>query len=392
METSDSKQLNASLKDQECQSFHPKLDSASATLGSSNSKELNASVKDQEWQSLHSMLDTATLETSNSKYVDTNNTLLNLKEYLQISNLKEICHESKSLDILVLGDLQDSNFIDGLIGLRLSEMSRSTITTDDGAEEIVVYRAMREGIDVTVWNAPSLSFHQEGYVQEIKRILKIVDLKLLYNIGRCPSEVIEIFKHITGLFRIISLIIVSSSDLSKYDKIIEEREIVDQPSGEISWLISNDYYTRIILYPEIRASNFFFDCISYLCYLCLRKANGALLKLNLKRFKHIPEDETVPSVPCDCPVEEQPLTFTVYEKRTFFSSLGIEFDDDDLIVKPRRLLPTEPQPPPEEAEDKSEPVQELTHFYTGTHDLQFGAHGGGAQATPSGGPPASNQE
>ena len=66
--------------------------------------------------------------------------------------------------------------------------------------------------------------------------------------------------------------------------------------------------------------------------------------------------------------------------------------DDGILVNPRRLLATEPQPPPEEAEDKSEPVQELTHFYTGTHDLLFGAHGEGAQATPSGEPPASNQK
>ena len=179
-----SKQLNASLKDQ---SFRPKLDGASVALGESNSKQLNTSVKDQEWQSLHSKLDSATLGTSDSKHVDTNDTLFNLKKYL--------LRESKSLDILVLGDLRESNIVDGLIGLRLSEMSRSTITTDDGAEEIVLYRAKREGIDVTVWNAPSLSFHQEGYVQEIKRILETVDLKLLYNIGRCPSDVIEILTY-----------------------------------------------------------------------------------------------------------------------------------------------------------------------------------------------------
>ncbi len=47
-------------------------------------------------------------------------------------------------------------------------MSSSTITTDDGAEDIVVYRAMREGIDV--WNAPSLLCdvtNREGYASEL---------------------------------------------------------------------------------------------------------------------------------------------------------------------------------------------------------------------------------
>ncbi len=58
--------------------------------------------------------------------------------------------------------------MDSLISLRLSEMSSSTITTDDGAEDIVVYRAMREGIDV--WNAPSLLCdvtNREGYASEL---------------------------------------------------------------------------------------------------------------------------------------------------------------------------------------------------------------------------------
>ena len=100
-----------------------------------------------------------------------------LKKYLKLPNLDEILRYSKSLDILVLGDLQGSNIVDGLTGIKWScskEVNRSTITTDDGAEEIVVYRARREGIDVTVWNAPSLSFHQLGYVQEINKILETV--------------------------------------------------------------------------------------------------------------------------------------------------------------------------------------------------------------------------
>ncbi len=55
-------------------------------------------------------------------------------------------------------------------------MSRSTMTTDDGAKEIVVYRAIREGIGVTVWNAPSLLCYvtnRGDYVSEIKKILSL---------------------------------------------------------------------------------------------------------------------------------------------------------------------------------------------------------------------------
>ncbi len=71
---------------------------------------------------------------------------------------------------------------------------------------------------------------------------------------------------------------------------------------------------------------------------------------------------------------------------------GSEVKDDGVLVIPREIFATEPQLPPKKDEDKLEVVQELTHFYTGTHDLQFGAHGGGAQATPSEEPPALNQE
>ena len=60
--------------------------------------------------------------------------------------------------------------------MSLSEASRSTMTTDDGAKEIVVYRAIREGIGVTVWNAPSLLCYvtnRGDYVSEIKKILSL---------------------------------------------------------------------------------------------------------------------------------------------------------------------------------------------------------------------------
>ena len=362
-----------------------------------------------------------------------------LKKHLKLPNLEEILLESKSLNILVLGDLQDSKVVDGLTGIKWScskEVNKSTITTDDGAEEIVVYRAMREGIDVTVWNAPSLSFHQEGYVQEIKRILETVDLKLLC-IGKWLNEdfVITLFKGITSTLGVKFLNNSIVSDLLKSHDLrrILMRKIV-QPrfstsstisSVDISTIFLKDTDDKIIvIHPEIPASyahwqsRLFFDCVRH---LCPQNAKGALLKLNLKRFKHIPEDEEVPSVPC--PIEQQPLTFTFKERmfpipdflrpkslRSGMRRSGMRrsgmlhsrihmrsiccstYEDDGLLLKRRILLPTEPPPPPEEAEDKSEPVQELTHFYTGTHDLQFGAHGGGAQATPSGEPPASNQE
>ncbi len=353
-----------------------------------------------------------------------------LKKHLKLPNLEEILLESKSLNILVLGDLQDSKVVDGLTGIKWScskEVNKSTITTDDGAEEIVVYRAMREGIDVTVWNAPSLSFHQESYVQEIKKILETVDLKLLC-IGKWLNEdfVITLFKGITSTFGIKFLNNSIVSDFSKSHDLrhILMRKIV-QPrfstssSVDISTIFLKDTDDKIIvIHPEIPASyahlqsRLFFDCVRH---LCSQNAKGALLKLNLKRFKHIPEDEEVPSVPC--PIEQQPLTFTfkhmlscmfpiseflhrnslrsgmrVKGMPKFGSSRRSTDEDNGLLLKRRILLPTEPPPPPEEAEDKSEPVQELTHFYTGTHDLQFGAHGGGAQATPSGEPPASNQE
>ncbi len=86
-------------------------------------------------------------------------------------HIKEMLRESKLLNV------RESNIVDGVIGLimRLSEASRSTMTTDDGAEEIVVYRAMREGIDDQ--NAPSLLCdvtNRESYASELKKTLKLI--------------------------------------------------------------------------------------------------------------------------------------------------------------------------------------------------------------------------
>ncbi len=343
-----------------------------------------------------------------------------LKKHLKLPNLEEILLESKSLNILVLGDLQDSDVVDSLTGIKWSfskEVNRSTITTDNGAKEIVVYRAKKEGIDVTVWNAPSLSFHQEGYVQEIKKILETVDLKLLY-LDECMDE--DIVKHVTGAFGIKFLsnilIVAPSSVFGNLYQAIERQ--IDSKFRFLNLYKTALFETAniIIFHPEVHfsydrwQSEFFFDCVRH---LCSQNTKGTFLKINLKRFKHILEGATVSNVPY--PVEEQPLTFTVFKESSIPSicvqCLAAKYDG--LLLKRRRLLATELQlvedcsidedddlllatepqpPPPEEAEDKSEPVQELTHFYTGTHDLQFGAHGGGAQATPSEGPPTSNQQ
>ena len=62
-------------------------------------------------------------------------------------------------------------------------MLNRTILIDDGAKEIVVYRAMREGIGVTVSNAPSIFCdvtNRGDYVSEIKKILSLADFKWLY--------------------------------------------------------------------------------------------------------------------------------------------------------------------------------------------------------------------
>ncbi len=329
--------------------------------------------------------------------------ILKLKKYLNLPNFDEILRESKSLDILVLGDLQESNVIvDGLTGIKWScskEVNRSTITTDDSTDEIVAYRARREGIDVTVWNAPSLSFHRVSYVQEIKKILETVDLKLLC-ISKCLNENILV-KHVTDAFGIKfltnSLILAPSSDTIER-QIIPKRTLNHIGAIYKTLLFGTADYI-IIFPPEIASSyslwlsRFFFDCVHY---LCSQNAKGSLLKLNLKRFKHV-------DVPCRAnvmsvlyPVEELPLKFTVFEGSPLYCGSFVSFfedEDDGILVNPRELFATEPppQPPPEEIENKSEAVQELTHFYTGTHDLQFGAHGGGAQATPIRGP-ASNQE
>ncbi len=45
----------------------------------------------------------------------------------------------------MLGDLRDSNIIDGLVGLRLCDTSKSTMTTDDGAEEILLVQSDERG-------------------------------------------------------------------------------------------------------------------------------------------------------------------------------------------------------------------------------------------------------
>ncbi len=123
----------------------------------------------------------------------------------------------------------------------------------------------------------------------------------------------------------------------------------------------------------------FFDYVAISSW----NGKGAPLKLKLKRVKH----NTIETESVLCPIEEQlPLDL----KANCAPYNGSEGKDDGVLVIPREVFATEQ--PLEEDDDKSEVVQELTHFYTGTHDLQFGAHGGGAQATPSGESPASNQE
>ena len=111
-------------------------------------------------------------------------------------------------------------------------------------------------------------------------------------------------------------------------------------------------------------SELFFDCVDAISSW---NGKGALLKLKLKRV-------------CEsvlCPIQEQlPLDLEA-NCAPYNDSEG---KDDSVLVIPREVFASEPQPPSEEDEDKLEPVQELTHFYTGTHDLQFGAHSGGAIA------------
>ncbi len=328
----------------------------------------------------------------------------NLKKYLKLPNLDEILCESKSLDVLIMEDMGDSNIVEGLIGTKLSEMSR----TSESESEIVVYRARREGIDVTLWNVPGLSFDQSNYTQEIKKILKKIDLKILY-LGHCSNEnfVITISKHITDVLgpQILygSVIVVPRDEPLVEDFLgtLMRRIICGQIGAfsskcggvEISTILfkETDIGKEIIVVdPDLPVSysawhsSLFFDCISF---LSSQNAKGSLLKLNMKRFKYVPRgrEKVVPVI--QYAVEESPLTFTIYKPIKWPSPLCIRLNDgpgknnNNVPVMPDELSPPEPPPPQLEEDDtKSEGVDELTHFYTGTHDLQFGAHGG---ATPT---------
>ncbi len=294
--------------------------------------------------------------------------------------------------------------------MQLSAMIR---TSESG--EIVVYRARREGVDVTLWNAPSLDFDQVNYVQEIKKILKKADLKLLY-IGHCPNDdfVVAKVKHIKDAFGmnflIESMIVVRSADisvdqlLSTLKKCMNYNESVSMLNVSKGVKISSirlyvesqcTWNKIIVVHPEMPAVNSPVSALNWrseLFFICVNShtldTKGALLKLNLKRLKAVPKD---PTSIVQCPVGEQPLTFTVRPVWGSFSDPDSCLDTSIsprrnpwLPVQPSELSPPEPPPQPEEEDTKSEGVQELlTHFYTGTHDLQFGAHGG---ATPTSAP------
>ncbi len=274
--------------------------------------------------------------------VNKDETISKLKEFLNLPNLEEMLSKSQSLDVLIVGDLGESNIVEGLIGMQLSAMIR---TSESG--EIVVYRARREGVDVTLWNAPSLDFDQVNYIQEIKKILEHVDLKLLY-LGHCRSKKIAFtkLKPITDAFGTQflngSMIVVSSADisadqlLSTMEKCLNDSETVSVQSvrkeKEISTIFFKDegkYKKVIVVHPTVTSltctlnspvhmfnpdwrSRLFFDCIQTKSSSLDTK--GALLKLNVKRLKavfvpYFDETENTPIV--HCPVEEHPLTFRV---------------------------------------------------------------------------------
>ncbi len=336
-----------------------------------------------------------------------------LKKHLQFPNLEEILSKSKSLNVLFIGNLRDGIIADDLIGIKISEMTRfNVIGTDNGVDEIVVYRARKEEIDITLWNMPSLPYHvtnRNSGINEIKKVLDKIDLKIMYIDYQREKELfnVAVFDNLTNFFgnefwRNESIIInTAASDRNELNEVFRKGMWPEQIryAGVLSYLstrvkVPKEIVTTIEVttvheqFQSHHLSAFFFFLVES---LSSQNAKGALLKINMKRLKCQPDSTDKQCIyfgfmhqqlSSELKLPAKSIVDVVGDQTvTHKSTHGVVVTPAQLSVRPSRFVPA--------GNTKSEVVDELTHFYTGTHDLQFGAHG---EAAHTGGLPTPEKQ
>ena len=321
-----------------------------------------------------------------------------LQKFLGLSNLKDILCESKSLDVIIIGDIDGSNIADGLIGVKLSEMSRSVVVGSSGIDEIVVYNARKEGIDVTLWNMCSMLYSvtnkPDHILIEIQKILDKVDVKILYINYQEEKALfnVSVFDNLTNFlgkeFWENTTVIINTHDWAEFDANLKN---AIPPQKQTPYKVGvRGYLSNQLMVPKNiittlksttingkfqsgHLSAFFF----YLVECLSSQAKGALLKMNMKR---ITSHRVTSSDDQQCikfGFLQNNLSSELVLKKTIVDAIGdltvSHKPAHGAMVTPAQLVATAPLLVPVDSGTKS--INELTHFYTAIHDLQFGAHG-----------------
>ncbi len=260
-----------------------------------------------------------------------------VKDKLSLTKLEAVLCTGKSIDVLICGKTGSgkSTLVNGMMGVNVMDPDKEAENEGYGlspcTSKVTSYKATKDKIDITVWDTPGLmdgTENENSYLQDIQTTCPSLHLKL-FCIDCSQTRFVRggnnvdfiVMKMFTDAFgpnfwsnTVIVLTMannvtafkpkwksLSSDEMrNKYKQHMEDfsnlvqtilkddLELPEELVSKIKIVPAGYYSEKHLLDRDYWLSNFFFECLDA---LPSPEAKGALLNLNLSRFKAANEVE-----------------------------------------------------------------------------------------------------
>ena len=250
-----------------------------------------------------------------------------VRKRLNMSKVAAVLRDCKSLDILLCGKTGagKSTLVNGLIGIDLMPAKEGSDSTDPCTAKVTDYKTTKDRIDITIWDTPGLmdgTEKQEEYLQDIQNKCPSVHLKLFcvncnqtrflegnYNHDFLVMQQFtaafgtEFWENVVIVFTLANVVeslhphwkkLPPKEKRVKFAEFIEGyknkihaylKDYIKLPEkllDKMKMIPAGHYEERMLPDRDYWLSNVYFECLNA---LPSPNAKGALLKLNLDRFR-----------------------------------------------------------------------------------------------------------